>query len=54
MRRKLYRLWYSLNYRWCMTNAYLAQDYAPIMSKQYQQYAEQWELELWRLDRGLV
>jgi hypothetical protein len=48
------KFWYGLNYRWCMVNAYLAQDHAPILSAQYQRYADHWQLELWKLDRGFV
>lgn len=50
---KFYRLGIVLNYKWCMANAYLTQDYAPVVSRQWESDADKWLLELWRFDRTL-
>ncbi len=50
---KLIRLGIVLNYKWSMSNAYLTQFYAPVVSRQWENDADKWLLELWRIDRGL-
>lgn len=44
----------SLRYRWAMANAYLTQEYAPVMSAQWLREADIAQMELWRMDRGLA
>lgn len=50
---KFFRYWIVLNYKWSMSNAYLTQDYAPVVSRQWESDADKWLLELWRFDRSL-
>jgi hypothetical protein len=50
----VYKFWVNLRYRWAMVNAYLSQDYAPVASAQWLNEADQWQMELWRIERGLV
>lgn len=48
------RKWYSVNYRFCMTEAYLASQRGEnLMAGEYQTRAAAWELEYWRCGRGL-
>ena len=44
MRNWLWKLWYSYNYRWCMVEAYLADNRGEYMTKaQWQSAAMEWQ-----------
>ena len=51
---KLRKIWANLQYRWAMSFAYLTQDHAPLACAQWLNEADKWQMELWRIERGLV
>lgn len=48
------KMWMSFRYRYAMVQAYLMQEYAPLACAQWLTEADHWEMELWRMEKGLV
>ena len=55
MREYLMKCWYSLNYRWCMVESYMAYNTGEYLKKaQWQAAAMEWQRKYLMADRKLV
>lgn len=55
MRNWMWRLWYSLNYRWCMVEAYSASNRGEtLVAANWQSKAGEWQREYLMCGRELV